>query len=114
MDKINNRTATRLLNQAFKVLSKQLDYKIHLNACSSKEVCILTEEREIARISNSSNAIGWLYEEDSIEMLKTLMRPCVGFTFYETAKNTVHIISFAKMFGTTLEELMVNLDLANT
>lgn len=107
---IDNKLACKILKKAFKILSKHYDVEITLAQYSNGSVCILSEDKEIAVVTNSSNKHD-LFFSSGIELLETLMDDKVKFLFHPFKFSDDCIINFSKMFGSTIEEVKINLEL---
>ena len=108
---IDDKTACTILKKAFKILSKQCNVEITLEQYGSGTVCIVSEDREIAAVNKPNNKYNLLYFSSGTSLLETLMDKNVTLSFNPFTFDKKCIINFSKIFGSTIEEVKINLDL---
>lgn len=108
---IDNGSAYKLLVAACKVLTKQYGFDLRLNKYPNGQVCITSSDREIASITVEHDDIGVMFFDSCIELLEALMVPRTTIYFHPSSYGTRLSIDFSKEFGTSIDEIMINLDL---
>ena len=72
-------------------------------------VCFITEDKEVVRIH--LNGTYWYYFSTIDQLLTAMLMHGVKLSFFSNHIGQMIIIDLNKMFGTTLDELLINLDL---
>ena len=111
IETIDNATARKLIRKALAFLSKKYNVKIALESFSNGEVCIVSEDREIAHIKQPETKRSQLYMENAKECLHLLLRPGTCIAFSPLFMSSRVVIKFSEVFGTSLDEMMINFDL---
>lgn len=108
--------AAEILREAFKALSRKLGHRLELRTYSGgKQTCIVTEEYELVSASNDFGIKTWW--NSPAEMLRDLMLPDVYLFFHfndpdsPLLEKDMKTVKFSKIFGKTIEEVKVKLDL---
>jgi len=116
---MTTRKANALLRKSLAILSKRYDCTLKLNQYSDKTVCILnTLDNEIvAAIDKNHLTVGLihfsrLYFKNSVELIKSLLQPRTFLMFHPLGKDLIEI-NFANEFGSSIDELKINLDMKN-
>ena len=109
----SNKKSFRLLKKIFKSISKKYGFKLDVFRYSSGEVCILSENMQIIPIHNKVkwNNLGIISFKSANELLDNLMDKNTTLNFEDAGINDENAYSFAKNFGTSINEIMINLDL---
>ena len=112
--KIDNSAAKHLLRRMFKAISKSCGTTVTPNYYSNGEVNIVSNDKEIAMLKIPDKpAIEMyveMYFESAAHLLEALLIPNAILCFSPLGKDKVEIDVNA-MFGTTIEEVKVKLDL---
>ena len=108
--KIDNSTAKNLLKRMFKAISKSCGTVVTPNYYSNGEVNIVSVDKEIAMIKIPGKPAIKMYFESAAHLLEALLIPNAILCFSPLGKDKVKIDVNA-MFGTTIEEVKVKLDL---
>lgn len=108
--KIDNSDAKHLLRRMFKAISKSCGTTVTPNYYSNGEANIVSNDREIAMIKIPSKPVIKMYFESATHLLEALLIPNAILCFSPLGKDKVEIDVNA-MFGTTIEEVKVKLDL---
>lgn len=108
---IDNGLAYKLLVAACKVLSKRYGVCLRLNTYPDGQACIISSDREIASINaERDNSVGMFFDS-CLELLEALMVPKTTIYVHPNSYGSRLSIDFSKEFGTTLDEMQINLDL---
>lgn len=108
--------AVEILGQAFAALSKKLGHRLELRMYKGgRQMCIVTEENELVEASNGFGIKAWW--TSPAEMLRELMLPDTYLFFHFSDPDSpllekdMKTMKFSKIFGKTIEEVKVKLDL---
>ena len=107
---IDNSTAKNLLKRMCKAISKSCGTIVTPNYYSNGKANIVSNDREIAMIKIPSKPAIKMYFESAAHLLEALLIPNAILCFSPLGKDKVEIDVNA-MFGTTIEEVKVKLDL---
>ena len=108
--KIDNSAAKHLLRRMFKAISKSCGTTVTPNYYSNGEVNIVSNDKEIAMLKIPDRLAVEMYFESAAHLLEALLIPNAILCFSPLGKDKVKIDVNA-MFGTTIEEVKVKLDL---
>ena len=108
--KIDNSAAKHLLRRMFKAISKSCGTTVTPNYYSNGEVNIVSDDKEIAMIKIPGKPAIKMYFESTAHLLEALLIPNAILCFSPLGKDKVEI-NVNEMFGTTIEEVKVKLDL---
>ena len=111
LDNIDNWTASHLIRRALAILSRQYGTTLELERFGNGQVCLVTKNREIASFSIPFQSYSLLYCESAKRCLELLMNPEVVFKFSPLEKGKRITVQFSGMFGKTIDELKIKLDL---
>lgn len=109
---LDPRRAAETLGRAFAALSKKLGYELEFRMYNGgKQACIVAEDGELVELSNGFEIKTWW--TSPIEMLRDLMLPDTRlfFHFSDLDSPLIENVRFSKIFGKTIEEVEVKLDL---
>lgn len=108
--------AAEILDRAFAALSKKFGHRLELRMYNGgAQTCIVTEENELVEVSNGFGIKAWW--TSPAEMLRDLMLPDTYLFFHFNDLDSpllgkdVKTMKFSKIFGKTVEEVKVKLDL---
>ena len=108
--KIDNSAAKHLLRRMFKAISKSCGTTVTPNYYSNGEVNIVSDDKEIAMLKIPGRLALEMYFESAAHLLEALLIPNALLYFSPFGKDHVEI-DVNSMFGTTIEEVKVKLDL---
>ena len=108
--KIDNFAAKHLLRRMFKAISKSCGTIVTPNYYSNGEVNIVSDDKEIAMLKIPGKLTVEMYFVSAAHLLEALLIPNTILCFSPLGKDKVKIDVNA-MFGTTIEEVKVKLDL---
>ena len=109
-NKIDNSTAKNLLKRMCKAISKSCGTVVTPNYYSHGEVSIVSDDKEIAMIKIPGKLTIEMYFESAAHLLEALLIPNALLYFFPLGKDGVEI-DVSAMFGTTIEEVKIKLDL---
>ena len=108
--KIDNSAAKYLLRRMCKAISKSCGTIVTPNYYSNGEANIVSCDREITILKISGELAPNIYFESAAHLLEALLIPNAILCFSPLGKDKVEI-NVNAMFGTTIEEVKVKLDL---
>ena len=108
--KIDNSTAKNLLKRMCKAISKSCGTIVTPNYYSNGEVNIVSDDKEIAMLKIPGKLTLEMYFESAAHLLEVLLIPNTLLYFFPLGKECVEI-DVSAMFGTTIEEVKIKLDL---
>ena len=108
--KIDNSTAKNLLKWMYNAISKSCGTIVTPNYYSNGEVNIVSDDKEIAMIKIPGKPAIKMYFESAAHLLEALLIPNAILCFSPLGKDKVKI-DVNSIFGTTIEEVKVKLDL---
>ena len=108
--KIDNSAAKRLLRRMCKAISKSCGTIVIPNYYSNGEVNIVSDDKEIAMLKIPGRLALEMYFKSAAHLLEALLIPNAFLYFSPFGKDHVEI-DVNSMFGTTIEEVKVKLDL---
>lgn len=107
---IDNTTAKHLLRRICKAISKSCGTTVTPNYYSDGTAIIVSSDKEIATLRIPGKTKFAMFFESAANLLNALLSPNALLFFSPFGKSRVEIYVSA-MFGTTIEEVKVNLDL---
>lgn len=108
--KIDNSTAKNLLKRMCKAISKSCGTIVTPNYYSNGEVNIVSDDNEIAMLKIPGKPTLEMYFESATHLLEVLLIPNTLLYFFPLGKEGIEI-DVSAMFGTTIEEVKIKLDL---
>ena len=108
--KIDNSTAKNLLKRMCKAISKSCGTIVTPNYYSNGEVNIVSDDNEIAMFKIPGKPTLEMYFESATHLLEVLLIPNTLLYFFPLGKEGIEI-DVSAMFGTTIEEVKIKLDL---
>ena len=109
--KIDNSAAKHLLRRMCKAISKSCGTTVTPNYYSNGKVSIVSDDREIAKLTIPGRPIVVeMYFESAAHLLEALLIPNALLYFFPLGKDSIEI-DVSAMFGTTIEEVKIKLDL---
>ena len=107
---LNSRQTKRLLRRICKALSKAYDVEVLPKFYSDGMTCLITDNREIISIICKDNPVHEMFINSPTLLLSTLLKNGTHITFSPIGRDKVDV-DMNKMFGTTLEEMNIKLEL---
>ena len=108
--KIDNPAAKHLLRRMCKAISKSCGTIVTPNYYSDGMANIVSSDREIASLKIPGKTKFEMYFKSAVHLLEALLIPNAILYFSPFGKDKVEI-DVSAMFGTTIEEVKVKLDL---
>lgn len=109
--------AKKLLRRICSAVSNFSSIDVHPNYYSGGMVCIMTVDREIATIKcttpvkSTGRPVCEMFFENAAALVEKMLSPSSVLCFYPFGKKEKVEIDTSKMFGTTLDEVNLKLDL---
>ena len=94
----------------FKAISKSCGTTVTPNYYSNGEVNIVSNDKEIAMLKIPGKLAVEMYFESAAHLLEALLIPNALLYFFPFGKDGIEI-DVSAMFGTTIEEVKIKLDL---